>query len=85
MHVVLAGEAARRFYDHAYPVPDATNASGFAAGDRTDDALQGSATLRAGWKQLVGDLGVTVQRNMSTVSLFDYRRTIVSVAIGAEL
>lgn len=85
VHVVLAGEAARRFYDQAYPVPDATNASGFAAVDRTDDALLGSITLRAGWQQLVGECGVTVQRNLSTVSLFDYRRTIVSVAIGAEL
>ena len=85
VHLVAGVDLTHRFYDYDYPVPTTATPSGFIGEDRTDDLLQGHVAARARWRQFVGELGVTMQRSYSTVSLFDYRRTIVSVAIGAEL
>lgn len=85
VHLVGGVDLTHRFYDYDYPVPTTTTPSGFIGKDRVDDLLQGNVAVRARWRQFLGELGVTMQRSYSTVSLFDYRRTIVSVAIGAEL
>jgi tetratricopeptide (TPR) repeat protein len=85
VHLVAGVDLTHRFYDYDYPVPTTATPSGFIGEDRVDDLLQGNVAARARWRQFVGELGVTMQRSYSTVSLFDYRRTIVSVAIGAEL
>lgn len=85
VHLVAGLDHTRRFYDVDYPVPTTGTPGGFIGEDRVDDLLIGNVAARGRWRQFLGELGVTMQRNYSTVSLFDYRRTIVSVAIGAEL
>ena len=81
-YLMVSGGAAARNYATPYPV--ATD-DDFTAEDRSDTEMTSGLQLRSEWGVLRGQAGVYWQRNLSTVSAFDYSRMIYTLGIGAEL